>query len=798
MAFATAVGFAFLVRSNRSISTSSLYRVQSQMLADSALNQAISVLRSAYNPTDGANDDHDSYPATVPGKNFYSPSTGPFVGRSYWCSTSSDHSGAGSNFATKMGRYNFVPNAILDVSHPEDPVEEDRGFIPVLTDGLLIGRISFMIIDESGKLDPNAVTLTDVSEASGTSARVGSVLNEISLEDTGIENFDSYVLSNDERWFSTRQIARQLDAADFENRVIQVLHPFSRDQEQYWNDDDNNDIIDAAEIYDRLDITSSSGVSLESLYKAFVSANDVNSEFPNIGDVDDDNDCSWLKDLTSDGILTNGMERRLVAAQVALNIKDYVDEDDEATIAWVTHSGELTRSDPGEANTELTVYGRENQYGISELSAMIMTGVSGSGSIYDLDMCVFFMGEIFIPNSEGHSLGSHQLTVTYSLTVESSLGATQTFFNNASLQVSLDTTANEDGGTLWFSSDWHYAGSHLEANFLQDGVDSQYQITNFQIDSCILNDGTNDIDSFPSQSNHDYWWNWQSSSTLAGMSTLYASLEAYDPLNNSQDEDGPMIGFHALWRASPAASSLVTNADSVGIGQLTLLDDGSGSSLSEYGDIQVKNASFERIGELGRVGSYWPGRSIRLWAAEADDEVGTDTYLLDLFKVGSLREVKGHVNINTTNSNVLTALLANTTTISTADAVATILDKRNTVTFNNIGDIFQISGISGSDKTQDNSEEDMVTKLAELITVRQNYFTIVVTAQSIKDTGNQTFYKDLNNDGDSYDFGETIETKFGEYDHEGDQILGTTKLLAVVYRDAFTNEFIVEHIEYLK
>ena len=797
MAFATAVGFAFLVRANRSISTSSLYRVQSQLLADSALNQAISVIRTTYNPTDGSDDEHDRYPATVPGKHFYSPTVGPFAGRSYWCSTSSDHSNAASALAMTMGEYKFVPNAILDISHPENPIEEDRGFIPVLTDGVLIGRISFMVVDESGKLDPNAVTSVGEGESSGTNVRVGNAASEISLEDAGIENFDRYVLADNKRWFSTRQIARQLDISDFEEKVIQVLHPFSHDKEEFWNDNDNNGIVDSGEIYDRLDITSSANISLESLYKAFVAANDTDSQLSDTGDVDDDNDCAWLKNLADDGILTNGMDRRLVAAQVAVNIKDYVDNDDLATIAWVTNAGELTTTDPGGANTELTVYGRENQYGISELSAKISTHASDTGEDEALEVSVFFMGEIFFPESENYSLGSHKLTVTFSLTVESE-ETSQTFFDSTSFQVNLDATINEFGGTLWYSSDWNLAGSYIEDEFFDDDESGQYQITNFQIERCILNDGANDIDIFPSQSGHDYWWNWQSSSSLVGMHTLYATLEAYDPLNNSQDEEGPVIGFHDLWRATPSASSMLTSTNSSGMGQLTLLDDGTGSSLSEYGEIRVKNAPFERIGELGRVGSYWPGRSIRLWAAAAEDEVGMDTYLLDLFKVGDRIEVKGRVNINTMDSNVLTALLANASTMPTADAVAAILDKRNTMTFNNIGDIFQISGISGSDKTLDSFEEEMVIKLAELITVRQNYFTIVVTAQSIKDTGNQVFYKDLNNDGDSYDFGETIETKVGEYDHEGDQILSTTKLLAVVYRDAYTNEFRVDHVEYLK
>ena len=51
------------------------------------------------------------------------------------------------------------------------------------------------------------------------------------------------------------------------------------------------------------------------------------------------------------------------------------------------------------------------------------------------------------------------------------------------------------------------------------------------------------------------------------------------------------------------------------------------------------------------------------------------------------------------------------------------------------------------------SKNRLVTKLAEMVTVRQNYFTIVVAAQSIKDLGDETIYVDLNDDGDTIDPG---------------------------------------------
>jgi hypothetical protein len=90
-----------------------------------------------------------------------------------------------------------------------------------------------------------------------------------------------------------------------------------------------------------------------------------------------------------------------------------------------------------------------------------------------------------------------------------------------------------------------------------------------------------------------------------------------------------------------------------------------------------------------------------------------------------------------------------------------------------------------------------VVKLCELLQVNQNYFTILVCAQSVRDVGGQTVHRDLNGDGDTYDAGEAIATSYGVYDPGADRILATRRLLAVARRHALTNEFAVEYVEQL-
>ena len=199
-----------------------------------------------------------------------------------------------------------------------------------------------------------------------------------------------------------------------------------------------------------------------------------------------------------------------------------------------------------------------------------------------------------------------------------------------------------------YSSSWMLAGTNQFNDNIGSGADANYTITNFQIDSLVLSDGTDNIDVLPAQPASSYWWNWASSVDLTVDNDLYISMQAYDPFNNEQDEDNyPFGGGTDLWLPNPnGASSMLTTNAQVDIGALT------SPAASEYSDIVVKNDMFTRVGEIGRVASYYPGRSLRLWAASLADETGTDTYLLDLFKVGSTVEKRGRVNVNSLNTDV--------------------------------------------------------------------------------------------------------------------------------------------------
>jgi hypothetical protein len=92
------------------------------------------------------------------------------------------------------------------------------------------------------------------------------------------------------------------------------------------------------------------------------------------------------------------------------------------------------------------------------------------------------------------------------------------------------------------------------------------------------------------------------------------------------------------------------------------------------------------------------------------------------------------------------------------------------------------AGLSSGDANAitDAKKEEIIGKIANLITVRQNYFTVLITSQIVKDliTG--------------YGGGTR-----GEFNVGIDKVLAEQRLMTVYYRDAITNRFEVLRYEYL-
>jgi hypothetical protein len=85
------------------------------------------------------------------------------------------------------------------------------------------------------------------------------------------------------------------------------------------------------------------------------------------------------------------------------------------------------------------------------------------------------------------------------------------------------------------------------------------------------------------------------------------------------------------------------------------------------------------------------------------------------------------------------------------------------------------------------AEEGVTEKLAEAVSTRYNYYTVIVCAQAIQDVGLV---------GAEIDIDGTL-CQLDRYDSGGDQIIAEHKLLAILRRDSRTNEVSVIHTETL-
>ena len=109
---------------------------------------------------------------------------------------------------------------------------------------------------------------------------------------------------------------------------------------------------------------------------------------------------------------------------------------------------------------------------------------------------------------------------------------------------------------------------------------------------------------------------------------FYASMISHDALTNDRGELDPM--FASSWTVRPNADYLAPMDHS----DLGSLAGTVGYESTPFCDADVKNSLFTRLGELGRLHSYQPANSLRLWAANNAGEQGHDADILDLFRIG--------------------------------------------------------------------------------------------------------------------------------------------------------------------
>ena len=414
-----------------------------------------------------------------------------------------------------------------------------------------------------------------------------------------------------------------------------------------------------------------------------------------------------------------------------------------------------------------------------------------------------FRGEIYYPFATGADTTDPpgDLTVTYSIIVETATG--EVGMAQGSIRLPLTQSTNVDGGTMMYSADYEDAEFELIVNAFDMAVippADWYRVADAKITAVTLQDPNGrTIDSMPVGAGGDqdlYLCDWTQSGCSTTSAVFYASLHPHDPLSNDRGERDQ--DFLDYWTVLPDTVSL-SGADQSDFGSLGVTP---GYDSADFCDVKVANSPFVRLGEIGLVHSYEPMRSLRLWSADASGEQGHDADILDLFKIGPDTLKKGRVNINSMQRPVLEALFEGAVTPNTSSAVdAVFLRRQSGVTFKNIGDLFGgIAGVSGASPADDDVEERAVSKLAELVTVRQNYYTIIACAQAIKDIANVRYDSDGDGSLDKVAGHNQLDIRRdanGNVVSYVDRILAEQKILAVVYRDAYSGQTRLERFEYL-
>jgi Tfp pilus assembly protein PilX len=383
------------------------------------------------------------------------------------------------------------------------------------------------------------------------------------------------------------------------------------------------------------------------------------------------------------------------------------------------------------------------------------------------------------------------LEVAYKVVVATATG--KELVCSGTKSVAVDLAANVDGGTVLWTSDFDMDAWVVQDDAFDTTVQpalTGYTVTQARILQVVVKDEMGKVvDVVPTSPGDLYVF--AAAQQATNDMAYFADLTPKDAFMNDRGMTAP--DFATFWEVTPADGTLATDPALVATGMGTVQDTYNSGS---YAGICVPNSLIQRLGELGRVHSFEPSRSLRLWAASSAAEFGHDGDILDVFKVGSQTQVSGRVNINTLQPAVLKALFTGALDASVDDAVAAVLAKRQAgTTFTTVGEFLGgVAALAPSGQTNDTAAEQVAVRLAEKLTTRSNYFTVILCAQALKDVAGLKYRKTTNQGMTTAAYGKLDVTSAGRL---LEPVLAERKLMAVIYRDALTNDTHIERVEYL-
>jgi len=832
-----AMSFAYQARTQRMVASVNADTQRARLLCESTFERALGYIKNTYTGATAA----DMYPGTKSSSLFFAGSGGTWIGRRYAVSMnaagSEDTSGFDAAVGTNVG-FQYIPStpsihANRSWHHimANEPFTDDDGDgTPEATDGngiwdagepfedkngdgtrnqYLTARLLFLVIDQSGMLDPggtvtheepwidlNADTVADAAEywdydnggthtttgvVESSVQRLGAFPDEITL---AYDQFRLFVPVNTgvtpnkkTRWFSWQHLWEGLYVPLSVAEAVAQTHaqkyfPYSYDIEAFR---------DSGSDYHRFNLfrTDWDTLTVGSITGGSATAFDVTTT---AGD-----GIPWLS-ATSPIEDSTGND---VTAQVTANLVDYCDSDS-------LPETNVTTVDPWPASAYC---GLEEVPYISEIAITgMVTQLGGGGPTPNKIKELTVQIDVELVNIYGQAL---------------SIG-------DAVLDVYVDydgldlgpTTLNGETYTITIPS-----GTTIGAHsYKADGdtrVSNAYNVSNkpnlkFEAVEvrAVLSDSSGNVLDVASMGASPGFQPLSSGNLAA-----YGSVQAMDPRANTSPSGWAWSG-NSFENVNCDTLSSVNTADAAcdpssvaGSGNgddETVTDPAAGVSTAF-----IRNAPMKSPWELGAIhrGEPWCTLNLTLYndGSATKNYAGGDALILDQVKIGSPTERQGKVNINTAGTETLDALFTGLTVGGTyaspsggtalttgsgnqVESLRTAVLAGNGATggspFVSRSEIVDIAAlVDGSVVTQNTNrkQEELIGKIANLTTVRQNIFEIVAVAQAVRDTG-------------SINAPDSVEYATGSYC----TVMAEQKVMGTVYRDAFNNTYRIVRYEYLE
>ncbi|MFT5128802.1 MAG: hypothetical protein ACI8W8_002421 [Rhodothermales bacterium] len=769
-----AVAFATTALYSQNMATLSKQIVQARLQSEAAVQGLFGTLTIALaDPVNPRN----RYPPTRRGvANHFGPNTASSAwdGRTYWASLGDDKANLRSSLALNFGGVDITP------ASEEAMLDEDVGWEPVMDEfgNEVIARFCYVVIEECGKVDPNLVIERGVQEGEETPNRIGNSITDYNLAAAAptIASKFQFVGDGDGElpinlhWLSYFHIFKaHSTAADSAADILDdVIFPYSYDIEAFNNTEEDRH---------RFNLVSAdwngfnNRVATSKLTQPSSRFYDGGRIAENTGGID------WL---------TNCQDEK-IRDQIAANLIDFCDSDSEPTTdnpSNPTYLGIERLPFFNEFIFQILVYDDTatpvNDYFLAlsawpELVNMWDSEVGAGGQVsVDITM-----------NSPDLLINPYNITLNWELGSDMSAGSY--------LTLPAETTIIRLGPAVTTLRDVNLTVNEARLTYSYPDPDDPSKVIE------VLWDYARTTRSYTAE--------------VQALVPRWMNAEVDDPRQNHETIDWDWS--EGVVRGTDGTTNSVTDPNPAGPHDQ---EDGAVDAW-DVSSAYIPDKPITTLWELGAVhrAHAWQTINLKSFNEDTDPAVGLDTYslgdanMLAQVKMNGKTYCHGNINSNSHHSNVLSGLLVGLSIGDTYDAPTgsgsvidasqaqaiigtTTSSARGQWLFENgtanvvfpmasrggIGRIKTLSNGSVLPQTTDMAREEVIGKIAGITTVRPNFFTVVLSTQTIHDL--PTGVK-----------GGTL----GVYDENVDKVLAIQKVYYHMYRDALTNKYRIIHFEYV-